>query len=142
MPDTTCPVSCSGSPVPDSDNGVKPVRTAPLKTDCCSRRSTKLGRDVPPKNCGASSRISLVPIVTTVGLFYAVHLTVFFYVLLVLRQLFARTLERAQIIRDRLKIILRAERPRHLHHVPQHVVKGIKISIEFESRRHVFGLRA
>jgi len=34
--------------------------------------------------------LQLVPIVTTVGLFYAVHLTVIFYVLLVLRQLFAR----------------------------------------------------
>ena len=34
--------------------------------------------------------LRLVPIVTTVGLFYAVHLTVIFYVLLVLRQLFAR----------------------------------------------------
>ncbi len=34
----------------------------------------------------------LVPIATTVGLFYAVHLTVIFYVVLVLRQLFAREL--------------------------------------------------
>ena len=32
----------------------------------------------------------LAPLVTTVGLFYAVHLTVVCYVLLVLRQLFAR----------------------------------------------------
>ena len=32
----------------------------------------------------------LVPLVTTVGLFYAVHLTVICYVLLVLRQLLAR----------------------------------------------------
>ena len=34
--------------------------------------------------------LRLAPIVTTVGLFYAVHLTVIFYLLLVLRQLFAR----------------------------------------------------
>jgi predicted AlkP superfamily phosphohydrolase/phosphomutase len=34
----------------------------------------------------------LVPIATTVGLFYALHLTVFFYLVLVLRQLFAREL--------------------------------------------------
>jgi predicted AlkP superfamily phosphohydrolase/phosphomutase len=34
--------------------------------------------------------LRLVPIVTTVGLFYAVNLTVMFYVLLVLRRLFAR----------------------------------------------------
>ena len=34
----------------------------------------------------------LVPIATTVGLFYALHLTVLFYVVLVLRQLFAREL--------------------------------------------------
>jgi Type I phosphodiesterase / nucleotide pyrophosphatase len=34
--------------------------------------------------------LRLVPIVTTVGLFYAVHLTVIFYVVLVTRQLFAR----------------------------------------------------
>ena len=32
----------------------------------------------------------LPPLVTTVGLFYVVHLTVIFYILLVLRQLFAR----------------------------------------------------
>ena len=32
----------------------------------------------------------LVPIATTVGVFYALHLTVVFYVVLVLRQLFAR----------------------------------------------------
>ena len=34
--------------------------------------------------------VRLAPLVTTVGLFYAIHLTVGFYVLLVLRQLFAR----------------------------------------------------
>jgi predicted AlkP superfamily phosphohydrolase/phosphomutase len=34
--------------------------------------------------------LRLVPIVTTVGLFYAVELTVIFYVVLVMRQLFAR----------------------------------------------------
>lgn len=36
--------------------------------------------------------VRLVPIVTTVGLFYALHLTVIFYVVLVLRQLLAREL--------------------------------------------------
>ena len=36
--------------------------------------------------------VRLVPIATTVGLFYALHLTVVFYVVLVLRQLFAREL--------------------------------------------------
>ena len=34
----------------------------------------------------------LVPIAATIGLFYAVHLTVIFYILLVLRQIFAREL--------------------------------------------------
>ena len=34
--------------------------------------------------------VRLAPLVTTVGLFYAIHFTVGFYVLLVLRQLFAR----------------------------------------------------
>jgi predicted AlkP superfamily phosphohydrolase/phosphomutase len=34
--------------------------------------------------------VRLVPIVTTVGLFYTVHLTVIFYIILVMRQLFAR----------------------------------------------------
>ena len=34
--------------------------------------------------------LRLVPIVTTVGLFYTVHLTVIFYIVLVMRQLFAR----------------------------------------------------
>ena len=34
----------------------------------------------------------LIPIAGTIGLYYAVHLTVIFYVLLVLRQLFAREL--------------------------------------------------
>src|SRR5882672_8169981 len=34
--------------------------------------------------------VRLAPLVTTVGLFYAVHLTVACYILLVLRQLFAR----------------------------------------------------
>src|SRR5207237_1412294 len=36
--------------------------------------------------------VRLEPLVTTVGLFYAVHLTVICYILLVLRQLFAREL--------------------------------------------------
>ena len=36
--------------------------------------------------------VRLEPLVTTVGLFYAVHLTVVCYILLVLRQLFAREL--------------------------------------------------
>jgi hypothetical protein len=65
LPVTICPISCSGSPLPESDSGTNPASTAPLNTDCWSRRSTKLGRDVPPRNCGVPSRISLVPMTTT-----------------------------------------------------------------------------